>query len=248
MKSEVVSAVAVQAMCAAALIVLLASCGHVDRSAQASNDASICLGSTDASSFAVYLHGIDSRAPGEQELGNRQVLEHIAKTYALRFALPRGPAACGDSICWGWQLSPEQRRAAAAVVVASAKKCFPPGAHYGLVGFSNGGYLVLNYLRACELPELLPDVRWSIAVGSGMMGGPIEPQPADLSACGDVTMMIGTADTYNFDPNHNYLHRLEAKHAHVIEVPFAGGHELPEKALGEQLARFLGERARSPSK
>jgi len=224
---------------AAALMVWLSSCSR-ELTDHNWTQNPICLGPSDAQHFVVYLHGIDSRTPGEQERGNRAILERLAQEHSLRFALPRGQAACGDSICWGFELSPEQRRAAAATIVASARECFPSGARYGLVGFSNGGYLILNYLRVCELPSLLPDVVWSLAVGSGMMSGPLEPQPADLSGCGTATMLIGTADRYNFDPKHNYLHRLEAKHARITEVSFAGSHELSEQALGEQLARILG--------
>lgn len=213
--------------CAATAPGLAASPSSVDDS---------CLGPTDARTFAVYLHGVDSTAPSEQEQHNRQVLAQTAEALSIRFALPRAQQSCGPSICWGWQLDLAQRQAAASAVTAAAQRCFPARARYGLVGFSSGGYLVLSLLRVCELRTTLPNVDWSVAVGSAMLRGPIEPIPTDLSACGTATVLIGTDDIHNNDPTNNYLHQLESKHANVSLVSFKGGHELPRQALIDLLA------------
>ncbi len=216
----------------------LAACVGAPRPARPGLEAGAdCLGPADARHFAVYLHGNALVVPSQEE---RRVLAQVAQSLSVRFALPRGEQKCGEDTCWGWRLDADQRRVGAAAIQAAAQRCFPKDARFGLVGFSNGGYLALGLLRACELPALLPRVAWSLSVGSAMLRGPIEPTPTDLSDCGQIVMLSGDGDTFNNDPAHNYRHRLEAKHAQVTEREFAGGHQLLQGPLEVALAELLG--------
>jgi hypothetical protein len=52
-------------------------------------------------------------------------------------------------------------------------------------------------------------------------------------------MLAGTHDTYNFDPDDQLLHALEAKHADVHSVRFDGGHVVPDEPTRTALAELL---------
>jgi hypothetical protein len=64
-----------------------------------------CIGSEKAPLGAVYLHGMDSVIPSDQEMQNRKILQDISEKYNIRIALPRASQTCAQSpnqICWGW--------------------------------------------------------------------------------------------------------------------------------------------------
>lgn len=197
-----------------------------------------CIGSPNAKSFAIYLHGMDGEAPSEQEMTNRAVLAALARKHSLRIALPRARLTCpsqAGSICWGWSFDDAEVRAAMPVVRDAALTCFgeKPAA---VVGFSNGGYLLTKLIRSCLLKSELPAATRVISVGAGMIKGPLEAKPESLAECGDLTMLVGTKDEYNFDPSGNLLSGLRGKNANVREVRFDGGHLLDEAALGQVLS------------
>jgi predicted esterase len=186
----------------------------------------------------VYLHGVDSPDPSGQELGNRSVLETVAQRLALRIALPRATRHCpnqADSLCWGWSFDDAEQRDAAATINRAAKDCFPEKRWVAL-GFSNGGYLLTRLLRSCSLKSLLPSASQLVTSGSAMLKGPLEPTPAALDACGALTMVVGTQDEFNFDPQQNLFNALRAKGAKVDEIRFAGGHALEAEALTRALS------------
>jgi predicted esterase len=202
-----------------------------------------CLGPADATHFAVYLHGVDEPSVSEQELGNRQSLDTIARSLSMRIALPRASMPCANqpsSLCWGWAFDEREVDVATEAVKRAATSCFGAGHPFGLIGFSNGGYLVTKLLRTCELHDTLPEATWMLTVGSAMNHGPLEPRPEDLSRCGRLVMLVGTHDTYNFDPDDGLLHALEAKHADVSGVRFDGGHVVPEDPTRTALSELMG--------
>jgi hypothetical protein len=200
-----------------------------------------CVGSPEAKHYAVYLHGIDSAQPGEQEVANRKVLESIARKLKVRFALPRAKDKCGDGLCWGWAVTDEKALESVPAIRAAADACFPSGSSYGLLGFSSGGYLATKLFRACLIPEHLPNVKWVVTSGATMMKGPIEPKPEDLSGCRQLAMLIGTKDQFNNDPSRNYLKLLQSKHAKVEYVEFDGDHNLYEKPMISAIESYLSK-------
>ena len=192
-----------------------------------------CLGPATASTFAVYLHGVDSPSPGEQEMDNRRTLARLADELTLRIALPRAKAACPEqpgSVCWGWSFGEAEIADAARGVDEAARACFGERP-FRLLGFSNGGYLLTKALRSCSLRDRFPRAREVITVGSAMLRGPLEVTPQKLEGCGTLVMLIGTRDTHNFDPSENYLRALSAKGASVRAERFDGGHTLPRDPL-----------------
>lgn len=201
-----------------------------------------CLGPAEATHFAVYLHGVDEPSISEQELQNRRSLDAISSSLSLRIALPRASRPCPNqpsSLCWGWAFDEQEIDAAADAVKLAATSCFGEGHPFGLVGFSNGGYVVSKLLRTCQLREKLPGATWMLTVGSSMIHGSLEPKPDDLSTCGRLVMLAGTEDTFNFDPQDQLLHALEAKHADVRGVRFEGGHTVPQEPTRSALAELL---------
>ncbi len=133
-------------------------------------------------------------------------------------------------MCWCWTFDDGEVEAATLAIQSAAGSCFGDRP-YGLIGFSNGGYLLSKLLRACALPAKLSRARWMVSVGSAMFKGPLEPRPGSLAGCGQLTLLIGTRDQWNFDPADHFLQVLKAKGAAVDAVRFDGAHELPGPAL-----------------
>lgn len=200
-----------------------------------SANANDCMGPDNAKSFAVYLHGIDSQKPSDQEKTNRKILSSIATKLKMKFALPRASEKCGPSICWGWALTDKDAKSAIGAIEAAANKCFPKSSNYGLVGFSSGGYMATKLFRSCTTPR---KVSWIVTSGSTMMKGPIEPEPKDLSQCGKLSMLVGTKDEGNRDPKKNYLNLLLAKKARATYEEFDGSHELNENTLEQMFIKL----------
>lgn len=200
-----------------------------------------CIGEPTAERFVVYLHGMDSEAPSEQEQHNREVLAKLAKAQGVRFALPRASMACptrAGSVCWGWKFDEAEASAAATQIDAAATGCFP-GKPYGVLGFSNGGYLLNKLLRSCRLEAMLPKAEWLIGVGSARFEGEgeLEAEPKSLAGCGRLLLLSGREDSYNFDPKHHLYELLVAKGADVEHFEFPGGHILEETSLKQALER-----------
>ncbi len=202
--------------------------------------AARCLGPTNARSFAVYLHGIDSAVSSDLELKNRTNLARIAASLSMRIALPRATLTCPNqksSLCWGWSFDEAETDTASAIIDRAAKECFGDRP-FGLIGFSNGGYLVSKLMRQCLARDKLPRVSWMVAIGSAAFKGALEPRPESLVGCGRLVLLTGTEDTFNFDPTDRFVHLLEAKGADVRAVRFDGGHLVPEESL-ERVLRDL---------
>jgi hypothetical protein len=218
-----------------AIFVSLAACR---KSAPVINDDA-CIGEASATRAFVYLHGRDSQAPSSQEMHNRDVLRRIARELGARIALPRSQLPCNDDasqICWGWGFDDGELARTAKAAQGAADRCFAHDTKYVLVGFSNGGYALDKMVARCRLGELLPHATRVVTVGAAMFKGPLADAPSDLSACGDVTMIAGTKDEWNFDPSDHYVNELKARgaHARAVHVP-GGAHELAFDALRDQL-------------
>ena len=183
-----------------------------------------CIGDANAKHAFVYLHGRESRTPSSDEEHNHDVLRRLAKELDARFAMARADTACKDDasqICWGWAFDDAELEHTAKIADAAADKCFAHGTKYALVGFSNGGYAIDDMVARCQLGKLLPRATRGVTVGAAMFKGPFFGAPDDLSSCGDLTMIVGTNDQWNFDPTDNYLHELTKRgaHARTVHVP-----------------------------
>ncbi len=187
-----------------------------------------CLGAPGAAHRAVYLHGIDSFGPSWQELHNRDVLAELAARFDLRLALPRG--VCSRGRCW-----PEPERALP-WIQAAARACFDaPQRPHGLIGFSNGGFLVGALARACGGGA---GIDWLLVASAG---GTVPPGAArDLAGCPPVRVVVGDGDRYHREPARALARDLAALGGDARLIEFAGGHELAAGPVGAALADLVG--------
>lgn len=84
----------------AAIAILLLLFSTVSRAAEELEVS--CLGLSNAKHALIFLHGMDSSRPSQQELSNRAILERIADSLNVRIALPRAANMCPtqpNSIC-----------------------------------------------------------------------------------------------------------------------------------------------------
>lgn len=184
---------------------------------------------------------MDASSISDQEVGNRANLALIAEALSIRIALPRATLPCPtqpSAICWGWAFDEREIRVAAATITDAAEACFGERP-FGLIGFSNGGYLLSKLFRTCRVEEELPGVSWMVTVGSAALNGEMGPQPASLRGCGRMVILTGVDDTYNFDPADRFLHALEGKGADVRGRRFDGGHVVPDAPLRSVLEELL---------
>jgi hypothetical protein len=185
------------------------------------------------------LHGQDSPTPSVQEEQNRKVLRDLAHALGARIAIARADTRCKNDpslLCWGWSFDDAELAHTAKLVDAAAGRCFAPSTDYALVGFSNGGYALDKMAARCELHTLLPHATRAVTVGAAMLKGPLGDAPVDLSTCGELTMIVGTKDEWNFDPADNYLHELTKRGARARTVHVeSAAHELGFEPLRDQL-------------
>ena len=200
------------------------------------------MGNSQSPNAAIYLHGLDSSEPGSQELVNRAALERLATDLNLRIALPRATSLCGEMRCWGWQTDDSDARSAVRQIESAISSCALNGKKVGLIGFSNGGYMVAKLFRSNDFPTIGSGVSWGVAIGSGMLRGPLEYESKVVK--GNLTIIVGTADKGNFDPIQNYFQRLRSRSPNVQLRTFSGGHELPYESLLEVAKEYVENGAR----
>ena len=223
----------------AIIATIVVSLAHCRKPAGDGDGSDACIGSPSAKHAFVYLHGRDARTPLAQEEHNRDVLRRLARERDARFAIARADTACPDNkdvLCWGWAFHHDELAHTAAIAEAAANKCFSSDTKYVVVGFSNGGYALDAMFARCELRTMLPRATRAVSVGAAMLKGPLGDAPPDLAACGDLTMIAGTKDQWNFDPSDDYLHEMTKRGAHARSVHVEGmGHELVFEPLRDQL-------------
>ena len=212
-----------------------------------------CLGSPDAARQVIYLRGITPDAgPAEGwRLSRFRGFDHtvlstdlffeaafyerdwdvLAKELGLQVALVESDRYCTGSLsarCWTGDETGSIASTFAEVVKA-AGRCFKvTDGHYGLVGFSNGGYHVDRVVMQC----LKPTPRWAVAVGSA---GDAKLAGEDLSHCTKrLTLAIGDHDITNAKAR-LFAGEMQRRKLDARFVEFYGGHELPRDALREIL-------------
>lgn len=237
----------VLALCSIFLILNACIHGAPNKASElADQNEALCFGDPVFENTAVYLHGLDSKSPSLQEIGNRKIFEAIAKELKIRIAVPRATKLCNNgSLCWGWALNDEEMNTTLKTIREAALTCSPSAKDIGLIGFSNGGYMIMKIFRSDQFYSTSPSVTWGLAIGSGMMKGPIEVKPTEVR--GDLILLVGENDKYNYDPNQNYYNLLKKKSNHIRLIEFDGGHEIPPGET-QKAIKYLMEKRRSEGK
>ncbi len=198
-----------------------------------------CIGPKEASSFAVYFHGMDNPAPGSQELTNRKTLSLIAEKLNIRIAIPRAKEPCPNDkqlICWGWNFTdPKILNASLSESAKAQAVCFPKAKKVGFIGFSNGGFIANQILKDCKKS----DFSWFISIGAA--GSWNDSKEKDLSQCGHLKLMAGKQDTFNYENIKKLARWFNSNKARVDLIVFDGGHEIPSKELEQELKKLLAE-------
>lgn len=188
-----------------------------------------CVGKTSAKFNAIFLRGITP-----PDINYENDLKAMAEALNLRIAIPRSTTNCKGStskFCWYGE-EPADIEATYAAVLRSAVQCFPQGARFGLIGFSNGGYHAGKVVLRC----LAPQPAWVVAMGSaGDIGNAVS---SDLSRCAPTTLLIGEKDITR-DKARNFAAQLRVKKLDVEFKTWKGGHDVPFPELRQIVARRL---------
>ena len=186
-----------------------------------------CIGSSSAKHHFVYLHGTDTFGPSWREIENREVLRVLADTLDLSIALPRSPFGrwpMQDASDFQWSL---------ATIHRAAGTCFPRDARYGVVGFSDGGYLVNDVFARCIPSEAL----WLVSVGGE---GSMQPGVRDLSRCGALRVIMGRHEPV-FSSTQFFVTSAARRHADIRLIIHRDGHALPLAETRNVLAELFAK-------
>ena len=193
----------------------------------------VCLGDATASKRAIFLHGImpnSAKALESEYLGDLTIL---AREGGLRLAVPRSTQACKDGpqrACW---LGNDQESIARTyqTLVRSTAPCFPEGAPFGLIGFSNGGYYVGRVVMRC----LKPQPAWALTIGSA--GDLMHATSDDLGTCAPTMVLVGEKDMVK-NGARLFAEALAKKKLRVQFKTYPGGHTVPYRLLRDLISQF----------
>lgn len=191
-----------------------------------------CIGNNSARNNIIYFHGMDEDPPSSQENENRKILLDLAKKFDVMFALPRGNSTCKNKRCWN-QFSKKITEDTFRYAVKLSSSCFKRETDFGVIGFSNGGYLTGKISHYCFKPQPI----WSISIGSA---GNIDDFREDFSLknCTPIYLLIGKNEM-TYKPAKKYFSDLRSRNANVELIEFDGGHEVPKIALENLLDSLL---------
>lgn len=195
-----------------------------------------CFGPKDSKTVAVYLHGMDTESPSNQELENRKVLSKISESLKIGIAIPRTKNKCPNKtqLCWGWNFNDTGVvDTAIQLAIETQKQCFPKADQFGIVGFSNGGFIANQIVKDCKKTNF----KWLISIGAG--GSFNKNNKTDLSKCNSLTLMAGKQDKFNYEPIKDLAKWLKEHKADVTLVEYNSGHLLPEKDLEKVLKSII---------
>lgn len=190
--------------------------------------ATECIGPNDAKNGVVYLHGMDTSTPSSMEVTNRTTLTKISNELEVTIALPRAKDRCPTQPslhCWGWNFNDAKIMDSALASVQAAKDfCFPKAKNVGLVGFSNGGYVVNYALKSCKKSE----INWSISIGAASTWK--DNEGPELSNCGKYIFMAGSEEEA-LHTIKKMIPWLTKRKVDFDIMEFPGGHTVPYKEL-----------------
>lgn len=190
-----------------------------------------CFGTKSAKFGLVYLHGIDERAIGSLETANRAILKKLSEQFQVRIAIPRGNQTCGNKLCWDHS-GVESVNKSMAGIKSETASCLENRPLIGLIGFSNGGYLVNKYFQMC-----LDSPKVSFLVIGAL--GNLKKEPASLKSCGHLTLSIGRRDMIRDQVKSLYRELKKNFPDKVTLEIYEGGHELSYQALHGWLNQVL---------
>ncbi|MEO0334909.1 MAG: hypothetical protein AAF202_00840 [Pseudomonadota bacterium] len=201
-----------------------------------------CMGSPSARNHAVYLHGFTGHKFETSELRNLQNLRKLVNNLDLMIAIPKSPKSCFHKgrrrRCWGTEMTETQARDATRIAAKAAAKCFPRRSDYGLIGFSNGGYVATKVFSYCLAPQISPRLKWIVTIGAAKLWGSGHSR-RNLRSCRPITLVAGKRDRYNYERRQNKFRNLRKKGADISILLFDGGHEVPYGPLLTALRKHL---------
>lgn len=194
------------------------------------NEEIQCIGSSKKGNYAVYMHGFMGKNFSGQELENLKNLKKLSRSLDVVIAIPKSSKSCYQNgvwqRCWGVEMTKGDAIRSLQVVRRSAAKCFPPKSDFGVIGFSNGGYMATKVFSHCLAPTHAPSLKWLVAVGAAKLWGKGKSR-ARLHSCGSLSIVAGKRDRSNYESRQNKFRNLKSKGAQVSILLFDGGHELP---------------------
>lgn len=203
-----------------------------------------CFGDRKSGAGVIYLHGIDTIVPSEQELGNRRLLIKIAATLKFDLAIVRSTEFCKEKSRAGqlcWHRGDEQlNQTLLSEITTAGAECFSLDARVGILGFSNAGYL-LNAITTQCLPS---KTKWFLSIGAA--GDVLKDAPQTNANCQDhlLHFMIGKKDITNIKVRKTFA-QLKSLGRKIALTEFTGGHEIPELPTSEILAKLVTENINS---
>lgn len=201
-----------------------------------------CLGNPRAKNHAVYLHGFTDENMGGQERMNYKNLSKLASSLDLMIAIPSSTKSClhdgKRQRCWGTGMTQSEAENALRITRKAANKCFPRNRPYGLIGFSNGGYMATKVFSYCLAPKQAPLLRWIVTVGAAKLWGSGHSN-RNLRSCRPITLLAGKRDTYNYERRQKKFRDLRRKGADISILLFDGGHELPYGPMVTAVRKYM---------
>ena len=202
-----------------------------------------CIGPKTAKIGMVFLHGMDSPEFGPQERKTREHFTKMAKELDIAFALPRSPMKCPTKphlVCWGWSFQELNSVDNALAASEKAKQtCFPEAKSTGIMGYSNGGYVVNYILKYCKKNSF----NWAISIGAGSTWKDSDAV-TDMSSCGQYVFLTGIQDTYNYDTVLKMKPWLQKRKVNFSIAEYDGGHTVPYNELLAEVKKLTAGKAK----
>lgn len=189
----------------------------------------LCVGDKSSKYQWIYLHGMDEPEISPQERDNRALMERLSRSMQARIFVARGNNLCKGKVCWK-QTSPEEVKETFDSTRLAAKDCLDFNKPFGLIGFSNGGYLVSKVAQFC----IAPKPAWILAIGSA---GSLSTE-TNLAECAPLSLLIGKKDMTR-DKAKKYFESLQKAKLKVSYDNFTGGHELIQPVLENAIKNRL---------
>lgn len=183
----------------------------------------------------IYLHGMDTFSPSNQELQIRKSLENLSNELGISFATPRAFEKCPENkkqICWMWGAETKEAiKIKRNKILRETKSCFSESLPTIWLGFSNGGNLVSQIFQEC--------VEKGDYITFGASGGYVKNSSGSLQNCGSYKALIGKNDKWNYSHAIKFYSNLKNKKAHVDVIELDGGHEVDSNILREILKGYI---------
>lgn len=171
------------------------------------------LGNSKSTNKWVYLCGLTDSFDSEAEVKHREILDNVGREFNIRFIAVVPKHRCekfNNKMCW-----PQKEAEDRLKTFKSIKSIIRSKKIDGWIGFSNGGYFLLEALKDNHVNKPI------ITVGA----------PGTLDSTDQVYVMVGNKDDYAYQ-------RVKTLNYEFIE--YEGGHELEEKSLRELFKQVIG--------